>query len=76
MLRKNGFSYSDAYPPAQSNYIGGKKITVTKKDNILLKEDHLLGMVPRYVCPIEGVIQMGKKLLKFNQFFFINIFEL
>lgn len=53
------FSYSDAYPPAPLNYVGGKKITFNTENNIMLKENHTFGMVPKYVCPIEGIIQMA-----------------
>lgn len=64
------FSYSDAFPPAQLNYKAGKKITFSSYNNVLLQQDQMLGMVPKYVCPVEGVLQMGKSRILIE---FINL---
>lgn len=56
------FSHSDAFPPTPMNYRSGKKVTFETKNNILFKGDIDLKVAPKYVVPVEGIIQMGKHI--------------
>jgi hypothetical protein len=53
------FSYTEVFPPVPSNYRSGGKVTTTLENNIVMNEKRV-GVVPRYVKPIECVLQLGK----------------
>ncbi|XP_045463296.1 nucleolar protein 6-like [Harmonia axyridis] len=52
------FCYTNVYPPLPTSYICGKKITTLKEHNIILK-DKRLNACPKYVEPVECVIQLA-----------------
>jgi U3 small nucleolar RNA-associated protein 22 len=51
------FSYTEVFPPVPSNYRSGGKVTTTLENNIVMNEKRV-GVVPRYVKPIECVLQL------------------
>lgn len=52
------FSYSDPFPQIPSTYTAGKKVTELHKNKILIK-NHNMGMVPRYVAPVECILNLS-----------------
>lgn len=60
---KNGifFSFANVFPPIPSSYKCDKRIFNLKENNVALKYERLKS-VPRYIEPIECVIQLGKLL--------------
>lgn len=63
-------SYAEPFPPIASHYRPGKKLTVALKDNIVIKYGPKLIVVPRYVQPLECVIQLGESFLNCFAFCF------
>ncbi|EFA06414.1 nucleolar protein 6 [Tribolium castaneum] len=51
------FSFTDVFPPISTNYRSGSLVTPPLENNIVLNEKKR-GIVPRYVKPIECVLQL------------------
>ncbi|GLV36428.1 Maternal transcript 89Ba [Carabus blaptoides fortunei] len=54
----DAFCHTDAFPPTPMNYRSGKKVTFETDNNILFKGDIDLKVAPKYIVPVEGIIQM------------------
>lgn len=56
----NVFSYTELFPPIPSIHRVVRKITVENGDYLTIQNENVLSMAPRYVAPIECVIQMAQ----------------